>query len=139
MKNITYKINTIPELEKIVNLYQALGWGHKDYPEMLQIAYANSEYIVCAYHQEELIAVGRAISDKSFTVYFPDLLVHPDWQRKGIGRQIMSMMLDKFQDFHNIVLTAEDERARSFYLMMGFKSQPFGMSVDNSFKEIKKF
>jgi GNAT superfamily N-acetyltransferase len=54
---------------------------------MLRLAYENSDYIVCVYlDNDELIGAGRAITDNAFTVYFPDLLVHKNWQRQGLGK-----------------------------------------------------
>lgn len=84
-----------------------------------------------------LIALGRAISDGVFMVYFPDLLVKPEWQNKGIGSQMMNVLLKRFEGFHNQVLIAEDEAARAFYLKQGFKPETNALSILCPFKEIE--
>ncbi len=47
------------------------------------------------------------------------MLVHPDVQRQGIGRQMMKMLLEKYADFHQLMLTA-DGAAVDFYKSLGF-------------------
>jgi GNAT superfamily N-acetyltransferase len=104
---------------------------------MLERAYNNSEYVVSAWLESgELVGLGRAISDMAFTVYFPDLLVKPNWQNKGIGAMLMNMMIEKFGQFHNMVLIAEDNRAREFYQRSGFQTEQNALSIINPFVEI---
>ncbi len=52
-------------------------------------------------------------------VYFPHLLVHPEFQRKGVGRALMSKLLTEYNDFHPLMLTADGE-AMPFYKSVGF-------------------
>jgi hypothetical protein len=40
-----------------------------------------------------LIGLGRTISDGSFAALVVDLCVHPDYQRKGIGRRLLGDLL----------------------------------------------
>jgi len=69
--------------------------------------------------ESELIGLGNAISDGHLVVYYPHLLVHPDYQGQGIGKLIMEEMQLKYKDFHMQMLTA-DGRAISFYEQNGF-------------------
>jgi GNAT superfamily N-acetyltransferase len=136
MPNLTFYTNKIPREQELVDLYQSLGWGHYKYPEMLFRAIENSQMVICVYVDEELVALGRAISDNAFTVYFPDLLVKPGWQKQGIGTKIMRMLLERYQNFHNQVLIAEDDSARGFYVKNGFKPEAYAMSMMKGFVEI---
>ncbi|WP_373688066.1 GNAT family N-acetyltransferase [Acinetobacter sp. YH12208] len=45
--------------------------------------------LVTARINGQLVGLANAISDGSLGVYFPHLLIDPDWQRQGIGRRIM--------------------------------------------------
>jgi GNAT superfamily N-acetyltransferase len=135
MKDITYKINEIPDPDAIMLLYEDASWGHKNFPDMLLKAYENSDFIISAYSQsDELIALGRAITDKAFTVYFPDLLVKKSWQNKGIGQHMMMQMLEEFKGFHNQVLIAESVQAISFYEKCGFVKETHAMSISEPFQ-----
>jgi ribosomal protein S18 acetylase RimI-like enzyme len=68
----------------------------------------------------ELVGLGNAISDGHLVVYFPHLLVHPEHHRKGVGRQMMLAMLDRYAGFHQLMLTA-DGQAIDFYEALGFE------------------
>lgn len=47
------------------------------------------------------------------------MLVHPNHQRRGIGRQMMRLLLNKYSDFHQLMLTADGD-AIQFYQSLGF-------------------
>jgi GNAT superfamily N-acetyltransferase len=48
----------------------------------------------------KLISIGNAISDGHLVVYYPHLLVHPDYHGKGIGRKKIEAMQTIYRDFH---------------------------------------
>jgi len=74
-----------------------------------------------------LIGLGNAISDDFLVVYYPHLLVHPDYQERGIGAMVVTRFLEKYGEFHMQMLV-EDGRAVVFYEKMSFiragKTQP---------------
>lgn len=72
-------------IEKIVALYKANGWSAADKPTELYNALKNSHSLVTAWDGNKLIGLGNAISDGHLVVYYPHLLVHPDYQGKGVG------------------------------------------------------
>lgn len=91
------------------------------------LALQNSHSLVTARFQGKLVGLANAISDGYLVVYFPHMLVHPDFQRLGIGKKMMKKLLDRYQNFHQKMLTA-DANAISFYESLGFsragKTQP---------------
>jgi GNAT superfamily N-acetyltransferase len=54
-----------------------------------------SYLLITAWNENELVGLGNAISDGYLVVYYPHLLIKPNYQRKGIGKMIM----DKRQEF----------------------------------------
>lgn len=136
MKDVLFRINEIPHLDAITLLYEDVSWGHRDFPDMLRVAYESSDFVISAYTQSgELIALGRAITDKAFTVYFPDLLVKKSWQNKGIGKYMMKRMLEEYKGYHNQVLIAETIQAISFYENCGFVKELHAMSISVPFSK----
>lgn len=130
---ITYKEDELPTIEEVVSLYESVGWGHSKCPEAAYNAIKNSSYVVTAWQNNNLVGLGKAISDETITVYFPDLLVKPNFQGKKIGTQIMQLLLLKYGQLHNQVLIAEDDKAKKFYKKMGFEDEKFALSISKPF------
>jgi predicted N-acetyltransferase YhbS len=53
-------------------------------------------------------------------VYYPHLLVHPDYQGRGIGSELMERLMSKYRGFHQHMVVA-DGRAIDFYRKCGFQ------------------
>ncbi len=126
------------EKEKIMALYEANEWSAAEKPEALYNALINSHAFVTAWNGDSLVGLGNAISDGYLVVYYPHLLVHPDYQGKGIGKQIMAKMQEKYERFHMQMLVA-DEQAIRFYEQVGFaqagKTQPMWIYEGNEHEE----
>ena len=136
MKNdIVFEKNLIPDRDSLIYLYDSVGWGHSNCPNALVEAVKNSSYVVTAKVGDKLIGIGRVISDGAITAYFPDLLVHSEWQGKGIGTRIMKILLDVYGEFHNQVLIAEDKKAKEFYKKIGFAEEKFSLSIIKPFPD----
>jgi len=108
------------EKEKIIALYKANGWSAAENPDELYKALMNSHSFVTAWDGDKLIGLGSAISDGYLVVYYPHLLVHPEYQGNGIGKKIMAKMQEKYEEFHMQMLVA-DGNAISFYEQVGFE------------------
>ena len=101
---------------EILGLYTSLGWtNYTDNPEMLRNAYLNSLNIYGAYVDDKLIGVIRVVGDGYSVIFIQDLLVHPDFQRNGIGTLLLKRML---KEMH--LITEDSEKTISFYKSLGF-------------------
>jgi len=108
-----------PEQEEVVALYRANGWSSAEKPAQLMAALANSHALVTARSGGRLVGLGNAISDGHLVVYYPHMLVHPDFQRQGIGRAMMEALQARYAGFHQQMLTADGD-AIAFYESLGF-------------------
>ncbi|MEL6852128.1 MAG: GNAT family N-acetyltransferase, partial [Bacteroidota bacterium] len=72
--------------EAVLHLYRLHQWSSAKKPEQLVAALRNSHSLIQAYAGEQLVGLANAISDGHLVVYYPHLLVHPDFQGQGIGR-----------------------------------------------------
>lgn len=106
--------------EKIIKLYKANKWSSAEKPDLLYKALMNSDSLITAWDGNRLVGLGNAISDGYLVVYYPHLLVHPDYQGKGIGRMIVDRFQKKYGNFHQQLLTA-DGKAIDFYRKCGFE------------------
>ena len=106
--------------EDIIEIYKANHWSSAEKPNQLFKALINSHSFVTAWHNEKLVGLGNAISDGFLVVYYPHLLVHPEYQGKGIGKLIINKFQEKYGDFHQQILVA-DGKAIDFYENCGFE------------------
>ncbi len=107
-------------IEDILILYKANEWSSASKPNELYNGLLNSETLITAWEGEKLIGLGNAISDGFLTVYYPHLLVLPEYQGKGIGKMIVDKMQEKYSHFHMQMLTA-DGKSVDFYKKNGFE------------------
>jgi len=107
------------EREKIIALYKANGWSAAEKPDELYQALINSHSLITAWDGDKLVGLGNALSDGYLVVYYPHLLVHPEYQGKGIGKIMVARMQEKYGAFHMQILVA-DGKAVDFYKRVGF-------------------
>lgn len=107
------------EQSEVIALYRANEWSSAEKPDQLLAALRNSHSLVTARLDGQLIGIGNAISDGHLVVYFPHMLVHPNHQGQGVGRQMMQAMQKKYAGFHQQMLTADGD-AIDFYKSLGF-------------------
>jgi len=118
--NIEIKETKEIHKDEIIELYKANKWSSAEKPDLLYQALANSDSLITAWDGDRLVGLGNAISDGYLVVYYPHLLVHPDYQGKGIGRMIVDRFQKKYGHFHQQMLTA-DKKAIDFYRKCGFE------------------
>lgn len=118
--NIEIEINSEIEEKEVIELYQANNWSSAEKPKQLLSALRNSHTLVTARISGQLVGIGNAISDGYLVVYYPHMLVHPDFQGKGVGREMMESMQSIYSRFHQQQLTADGE-AIEFYKALGFE------------------
>jgi len=118
--NVDVSFDTKIERSEVINLYKANHWSSADKPEALMAALKNSHSLVTARVDGALIGIGNAISDGHLVVYYPHMLVHPDFHGKGVGRKMMELFQLKYGHFHQQMLTADGE-AIAFYQSLGFE------------------
>lgn len=111
---------------EIYDLYESVGWiAYTKNPDRLWRAFANSQYMTEKNNQGEIVALIRWVTDQATVVLIQDLLVHPDYQRKGLGKKLMQRALAEIKSYGQLqieVLTDDEETTVSFYKSLGFRS-----------------
>ena len=105
---------------EVIALYQANEWSSAEKPKELMAALTNSHSLVTARSNGKLIGIGNSISDGHLVVYYPHMLVHPEYHGQGVGRKMMEVFQTKYKSFHQQMLTADGE-AIEFYKRLGFE------------------
>jgi GNAT superfamily N-acetyltransferase len=109
-------------IDDVLPLYGAVGWtAYTADPTTLARAIDNSSFVVGARDDGRLIGLARAISDDATICYLQDVVVHPDHQRGGVGRALISSILQRYAHVRQKVLLTDDEPAqRAFYESLGY-------------------
>ena len=113
--------------EELSALYLAAPLGRKE-PADLQVSFGNSMFKCFAYDSGRLIAAGRALADGRDCSYICDVAVHPDYQGQGLGREVVTKLVDFSKDHKKIILYAAIGK-ESFYLKLGFKRMATAMAI----------
>jgi acetyltransferase, GNAT family len=120
---IGYKKNDTISFEEIFPLYEAVGWtNYTSNPTMLKNALEHSLFLISARDEEgNLIGFLRAVGDGFSIVYIQDIIVLPEYQRQGIGTQLLRQTLEYFKEVYQMILTTDSElKTLAFYESNGF-------------------
>jgi len=127
MRYLTVKIHTIrykntKELDRIQlqELFLSVKWDSAKYPDKLRAAIKNSDAVYTAWDSENLVGLINSLSDGVLNVSFPYLLVRPEYQGMGIGKQLIMLMLKEYKGYARKNLIAFDEQVK-FYERCGFR------------------
>ncbi|NDW17529.1 N-acetyltransferase [Dysgonomonas sp. 216] len=112
--------NSVPELLNKVNMAATDVQTHR-------LSFEASQEVVFVYHEDKLIGLGRAISDRVRQAAIYDVAVDPEYQGLGIGKEIV-MHIIKCLPGCNIILYASPGK-EDFYRKLGFKKMKTGMVV----------
>jgi len=122
MSKIEFKKNIIPQIEDLAKLYNNVEWYNytKDL-KVLKKAFENSLLIISAWDKDNLVGLLRAVGDGQTIMYIQDVLINKQYQRQGIGSQLMKSVIDKYGHIRQKVLLTDNEEATiSFYKSCGF-------------------
>ena len=117
---VQYKSTKCFEPSEVQDLFLSVNWVSGQHPEKLVVAMENSNTVFSAWDGERLVGLINTLDDNSMTVYIHFLLVHPEYQGKGIGKELLRMINDKYKDYLRVVLIA-DEKEAGFYQNSGFE------------------
>ena len=109
---------------ELLPLYAAVGWtNYTARPEMLERAFSSSLCVLAARAGGRLAGVARAVGDGASVLYVQDLLVLPEYQRRGLGGRLLRELLARYPDVYQTVLLTDDTPEHAaFYGGAGFKS-----------------
>lgn len=119
------------DLYDLEELCDAVGWARRPLRKVKK-ALQHSFLVVSMWEQRgvkrRLIGFARATSDHAFNATVWDVVVHPDFQQRGLGKALMQQMIDRLrrEDISNITLFA-DAQVVDFYKNLGFTPDPEGI------------
>ena len=113
--------------DDLSHLYKIAPLGNKP-PDSLKTVFSNSLFKCFIYDGEVLIGAGRALADGLDCAYICDIAIHPQYQGKGIGKDIVLKLVELSQGHKKIILYANPGK-EGFYRKLGFKKMNTAMAI----------
>lgn len=119
------------DLYELEELCDSVGWARRPVRKVRK-ALDNSYLVASAWEMRgtrtAMIGFARATSDQSFNATIWDVVIHPRFQNKGLGKTFMKYMIKKLRsdDISNVTLFA-DPQVIEFYRRLGFVLDPEGI------------
>lgn len=89
-----------------------------DNPEKLRQALERSQLVLSVWHRERLVGLARVLTDGVQVSYLCDLAVEPDFQRSGIGRQLIDEVMARCAGTELVL--RDSNLSAGFYEHLGF-------------------
>ncbi|WP_346930717.1 GNAT family N-acetyltransferase [Clostridium sp.] len=123
------------EWSLIPEILELGGMGYFD-EETHKKAFENSYSTIFVYDNDKLIGFGRALSDGVYQGAIYDVAVLPQYQGKGIGKLIVSTILESISGCNVILYAAKGKEG--FYGSLNFRKMKTGMALFNNAENMKE-
>lgn len=113
--------------DELSHLYKIAPLGDKKADD-LKTVFTNSRYRCFVYDDKKIVGVGRALADGVDASYICDVAIDPDYQGQGIGKDIVSKLVEFSKDHNKIILYANPGK-EAFYAKLGFAKMNTAMAI----------
>jgi GNAT superfamily N-acetyltransferase len=116
---IIYRVNAPVNIDAVAEVYRRSGIKRPaDDRERLTQMFWHANLVVTAFDEDRLVGVARSLTDFSYCCYCSDLAVHADYQRQGIGRELLARTKAAAGP-HSMLLLLSAPDAISYYPHIG--------------------
>ena len=115
--------------EQVQKLFLSVHWISGNYPDRLYKALMNSSTVLTVWDDEKLVGLMRVLDDTEMLAQIHYVLVHPDYQGKGIAGKMLAYIKEKYKNFMYIEAMPEDKNNVSFYTKHGFSVMENGAAI----------
>lgn len=95
MNGLTIKRNELTA-EEFIALWESV-WGPGPSLEQTRLAMAHTLFRVSVFDGDTPVAMARVIGDMGLDYYIKDVVVRPEYQRRGVGRLLISEIMQFIQ------------------------------------------
>jgi predicted N-acetyltransferase YhbS len=134
--NITYSSTAKISADQAIDLYIRSTLGerrpiHKR--QAFENMYQHANLIISAWDGDKLVGISRSLTDFSYVAYLSDLAVDVQYQKQGIGKQLIEKTKSDLEPECMLVLLAAP-KAREYYGPLGFEQHPSAWTLKKSAK-----
>ena len=129
---MVYRCNEVVSAKALSDLRESVGWNRMEdeYNNPLMTSY----YHIAVYEDDKMVGYIDSVSNGVTDAYIQDLMVHPDYQGKGLGTELMNQMITYLKENRIYIISVVfEESLKPFYDRFGFSSMLCGqMETYNS-------
>lgn len=125
---ISYQDNAIITAEQAIDLYVRFTLGerrpiHNHNKETFEAMLKHADLTITAWDGGKLVGISRTLTNFAYVAYLADLAVDQDYQRAGIGKELIAQTQSRLGSECMIVLLAAP-KANEYYEHIGFEHNP---------------
>ena len=123
---LTYRTNHPVSRAQFIALLQKTSLGARRplaEAERIDAMLQNADLLISAWDDDRLVGIARAVTDYTYGCYLSDLAVDEDWQRRGIGQELLATLKQALHPQCKIILLAAPQ-AVDYYPHIGFTQHP---------------
>jgi predicted N-acetyltransferase YhbS len=131
---IEYRNDAIITAQQAIDLYKRSTLGERRPIHNVQTFEAmikNANLTITAWDGEVLVGISRSLTDFAYVAYLADLAVDQQYQRSGIGKQLIEETKSRLGPECMIVLLAAP-KANEYYGHIGFEHNPRAWTLKNN-------
>lgn len=119
--SLVYAVEGAPGADEVADLFRRSGIRRPvDDLERIARMIEHANLIVTARDEGRLVGIARALTDFSFCCYLSDLAVDRNYQRSGIGAELVRRVEEAIGEQAMLLLLAAPE-AMEYYPKIGFQ------------------
>lgn len=123
---ITYRDKANISPQDAIDLYVRSTLGERrpiDQIETFAAMLTNANLTISAWDEDKLVGIARTLTDFAYVAYLADLAVDEQYQKQGIGKQLIQETQSRLAPDCMMVLLAAP-KANEYYQKLGFEHNP---------------
>jgi GNAT superfamily N-acetyltransferase len=127
-------VERLPTPEELQGLFRAVAWAREERTDRAAQALAGARFGAVAVQGERVVGSGMVLGDGASFAYLKDIIVHPEWQGRGIGTRIVEALMTMLRrpgPDRMLVTLFTGQHLAEFYERFGFAGPErlYGMSL----------
>ncbi|MFD1953504.1 GNAT family N-acetyltransferase [Paenibacillus thailandensis] len=127
-----YKVDAALTAQEVAEVFRSSGIKRPvDDPERIQRMIDHADLTVTAWDGGRLIGIARAVTDFAYCCYLSDLAVRKEYQKKGIGKELVTRLRGRLGDEVSLLLLSAPS-AMDYYPLIGFEKSDKAFLIPRS-------
>lgn len=121
-----YEFDAPVSAAALADLRQSVGWNRMEGD--LSDPHLQNMFHLCCFVGNRLVGYAAVVSNGVTDAYIQDVMVHPDYQRQGIGRELMQRTLNRLRadGIYMVSVIYGDAKLSRYYETFGFSTMLCG-------------